>query len=68
MIVMTNLEFFILSFTIGAIGSVIGMLLGQHSVWRYLRKKRRVEIGNHVYTAVYTAISRYEEVMTGSVN
>lgn len=39
--------------TIGSflLGAVAGMLLGQHSVWRYLRKKRKVKIVDWEYSA-----------------
>ena len=33
------------------IGMVIGMLIEQHSVWRHLRKKGQVTIGNWEYSA-----------------
>ena len=51
--IISNIELFILCLNIGVIGSVIGMLLCQLSVWRYLRKNKRIIIKNWVYTAYW---------------
>ena len=37
---------------IGIFAALIGVVLGQHSVWKYLRKKRQVKIDEWYYTAV----------------
>ena len=47
---MISIDIFILYLVVFSLGAIFGLLCGQRSVWRYLRKKGEVIINNWKYT------------------
>ena len=43
--------------------SLISLVLGQHSVWKYLRTKGQVKIGKWCYTAINTEKKKEDNLL-----